>query len=114
MKNHWLAAVCVATGAGLAAGVAADFAIGGVDLSSASVVTAVALAPVLVVVGGGLVDSHFATVFLIVGMLFWPVWAFLALRWFKTRRAEFIAVIAVWSALGCFQLLHRLEGVTSA
>lgn len=114
MREHALATLMVATGVGLAVGIAADFAVGGVPSSFGDVALAVVFSPLLAAIGGRAVDSSFSTLFFIGGLLFWPVWAFLAWRWFRNRQLPVAVMIAVWSAQGFFQLLHRFAMVMSA
>lgn len=113
MKNP-LATLMVATGTGLTVGIAADFVVGGVPASVGDVVLAVVLSPLLAAVGGRAVDSSHSSLFFIGGLLFWPVWALLAWRWFVTRQMPVAVMIALWSAQGFFQLLHRFAMVMSA
>lgn len=114
MKKHWLATLMLATATGLAVGIAADFMVGGVPSSFGDVALAVVLSPLLAAIGGRAVDSSFSTGFFIGGLLFWPVWAFLAWRWFLNRQLPIVVMVAVWSAQGFFQLLHRFAMVMSA
>jgi hypothetical protein len=114
MKKHQFITLTVATGFGVAFGVVADFVVGGVHVSLGDVALAVLLSPLVVTIGGRAVASSFSTVFLIGGLLFWPVWALLTWRWLVTRRMAFAVMIAMWSAQGFFQVLHRLAMVMSA
>lgn len=101
--------------AGLIIGLMGDVASGGVDLSTSNLVGAIVLSPLLVVVGGLAVgEGVVSELFLIGGLIFWPVWALLSWRWLKLRSAWVGALIVLWSAQGFFQLLHRLALVMSA
>jgi hypothetical protein len=97
--------------AGLTIGLMGDVAAGGRDLLSAdNICAAILFAPLLAIVGGGVVSK----LFLIGGVLFWPIWSFLACRWTTDRNPVAGALIVAWSGQGFFQLIHRLGLVMSA
>lgn len=103
-----------ATLTGVAFGVVADWIAGGVVVDAPRVAAAMFLSPVLVVVGGAMVDAPgWEPAFTLIGLLFWPVYALLVWRWFRTSRPAFALLLAVWSSAGFFQLLHRLDCVMS-
>lgn len=115
MKQHPFLSVLAAMLTGFALGIASDFIAGRAAFTFDNIVSALILSPILVCIAAGVADdSPFQLVFLVGGCLFWPVFGLLAWQWFRTKRTAFIAAIALWSAQGCFQIIARLEVVSSA
>ena len=109
------AVLLLITVGGLLIGVVGDVVAGGVALSVDNVALAVVLSPILAAVGGRAVSIGNPEVFLVGGILYWPIWGALAWRWLRHDSSVWLALgILAWSAQGFFQLVHRLAMVMSA
>jgi hypothetical protein len=102
------------TAAAFGAGVASDFAVGraatAVEIRAAAV-----LSPLAIPFGTLGIDLPMGrVVFLVGGLLFWPLYGVLIWRILKAPRWWHWLALALWSAQGFFQIIHRLDAITSA
>ena len=103
-----------ATAAGIAFGVAGDFAAGDETISATELATALLLSPVPVTVAGASVTIKWLQPFFLVGgFLFLPIYFLCARHWMKSGKMWLLGALCVWTAQGYFQLVHRFFALMS-
>lgn len=111
-RDRRVAILLASTLAGIAVGLGGDFVADGTAAPLRDALGAILLAPFTVTCGGGVTavgqaDRSVGWALLFGGMMFWPVYVFLAYQWLKRGTRWLWFIIFLWCAQGFFQVVHR-------
>jgi hypothetical protein len=105
--------LCTLTG--MCVGLMGDHLAHGGALPPVDVLSALILSPLAVTFGGKAVTlTRFSNVFLVGGLLFWPVYVLLSWLWLKRGTPWVWLAILLWCSQGFFQVVHRFWLLMSA
>ncbi len=109
MIRQRLKPLLLVTLGGMAIGISGDYFLSPAPFIVSDVLSALLLSPFVVTLGGSHVSIQgFETLFLIGGLLFWPVYFGLAVFWLRGGRLPFLLLILPWTAQGFFEVSLRL------
>ena len=93
---------------GMAIGISGDYFLSPDPFRVSDVLAAILFSPLVVTLGGGHVTTQgFEPLFLIGGLLFWPIYFGLAICWLGRGWLACLLLILPWTAQGFFEICYR-------